>query len=350
MKAAVVIAWLVATGNCGGGKCAVPSRPEIAGGPYCGVYCVYAALTSFGNDVEFPALLEPKYVGSSMGSTLAELRSAATDFGAYAVPMQNLTAGSLRTSRHPIVLHVRRPGLDMPYAHWILFLGMEGEFARIVDPPHSVQLLELPVLLALWDGSGLVVAPSETSAEPIRAIAYLEQLIILGLGLAACIGLRAAFPKRRFGGPIVLVGASVGAALLYHLLHDQGILINQTATAQVVGNHFKPALVEVSAEDVQEQLAKGDLILIDARFPNDYAAGHLPSAVNLPVYSGLVERRDMLAKIRPGQHVVVYCQSESCPWGDVIAADLTFRGYKHVAVYRGGYAEWRKLERGTSDP
>ena len=112
----------------------------------------------------FEDFLKPAYVGSYNGSTLGELRQAVRSHGGYAEAMEQLTAASLQASSHPIILHVRRPGHNAPYAHWVLFLGVEQGKARIVDPPTAVQLIPFADLLSLWDGVGLVV-----SREPVNA-------------------------------------------------------------------------------------------------------------------------------------------------------------------------------------
>ena len=39
----------------------------------------------------------------------------------------------------------------------------------------------------------------------------------------------------------------------------------------------------VSREDVKKGLADGSMILIDVREPNEWAAGHIPGAVNMPL-------------------------------------------------------------------
>lgn len=50
-------------------------------GPYCGVYSVYGALVSLGlaEGLDPASLLQTKYVGSSDGSTMAELQQAVHD-------------------------------------------------------------------------------------------------------------------------------------------------------------------------------------------------------------------------------------------------------------------------------
>lgn len=327
-------------------------RPETSGGPYCGVYSVYAALRSLDVQLRFEDLLEPKYVGSHFGSSLGELKQAVADFGAHAEAMEGLTASALRGSQHPIILHVRRPGLKTPYAHWILFLGVEGDKARIVDPPHEVQLLPFAELLSLWDGVGLVVSREPVQTWPVRAAAWFEQgvflLLVAALLGAARFATGGASTARRPSVFPALLLLAVGLAAVSHLVHDEGFFRNRSAVAQVVGRHFEPRLPSLSVAEVESMLGQPDVTVIDARYPNAYKHGHLSGAVNLPIYAGLVERADVLAAVKPTDRVVVYCQSENCPWGEVIASDLVFRGYHKVSLFPGGWNAWKQHEQSKS--
>src|SRR5579884_3957483 len=166
----------------------VRKPPASSPGPYCGVYSVYAALRSQGINVRFEDLLQPKYIGSEDGSSLSELQMAARDFGAEAFPLEGLTATSLRAARYPIILHVRRPGKDTPFLHWILFLGNEGNRAHIIDPPNSVETVSFAQLLSLWDGVGLVIAKEPHATRSMFLASWLEQgvvLLLIAVGLGA---------------------------------------------------------------------------------------------------------------------------------------------------------------------
>lgn len=334
-----------------------PPEPavETSGGPYCGVYSLYAALRLHGKEVAFADLLTPKYISSYKGSTLGELRQAAMDFGAHAEAVDGLTAASLRASSDPIILHVRRPGFGTPYAHWVLFLGVEGGKARIVDPPHAVQLLPFAELLALWDGTGLMVAKAPVSTWPVRVAAWLELgalllFVVTVLGLARLAWERTSGRSHRPIGLAVLPSLALFIAVAAHVIADEGFFHNQAALAQVIGGHFKPQLAGLSVQEVADLLRDPNVTLIDARYPQAYEQGHLPGAINLPVYSGLVERSTVLGRIRPTHRVIVYCQSDRCPWGEVIASDLYYRGYRQTSLFPGGWNAWVKHEQARSRP
>lgn len=336
---------LVLALGCGAKLRAEVKAGEIAGGPYCGVYCVWTVLNMYGKEIPFEKLLEARYVGSYDGSTAEEVIRAAQDFGLHAVAMEQLTAGSLRATDRPIILHVRRPGPKTPYAHWVLFVGMEGDQARIVDPPNEVQTLSFAELLSLWDGTGIVVSDQPIDMAGIRLAAYTQQVVVLLLVIAVLMAGRWLLPDRRWVGWVAAGFLAVIAACCYHLFHEEGLFGNTVAVAQVKGRYFPPELPTVTTEEVAQMVGRPDVTFIDARFPIAYEHGHVPGAINLPVYSGLVDRSRVLAAIPPGNRVILYCESAGCGWGELVGCDLYHRGYRDTAIYRGGYREWYEHER-----
>ena len=325
---------------------------DFSGGPYCGIYSLYAALQLHGITVDFEKLVNKKYVGSYMGSSLAELQRAAGDCGAYAVPMEGLSAASLRAATEPILLHVRRPGYGHPFGHWIVFLGVEGSRARILDPPNPPQYLAFAELLAIWDGSGLVVSKVPVGTWRLRLASWLEYAVIgcfcfIGIALLALlVGRRrwADYRLVRFG---VMGGSGMLLALVFHLVSSEGFFFNGNALAQVLVVHFQPRLEKVTVEQVAQSLGRSDTTFIDARYPQAFRMGHLPGAINLPIYAGLPDRSRVLAGVPRTHRVIVYCQSNRCAWGEQIAADLYFRGYRRICVFPGGWAAWEEYMRGT---
>lgn len=71
------------------------ARKVQPGGPYCGLYCLHGALQAVGKGVPFESLLRPRYLSEREGSSVKELRQAATDAGAHAVALAGLSAESL---------------------------------------------------------------------------------------------------------------------------------------------------------------------------------------------------------------------------------------------------------------
>lgn len=99
----------------------------------------------------------------------------------------------------------------------------------------------------------------------------------------------------------------------------------------IAGNHLSGAERSIQWHEVADAVDAG-AVLLDVRTPAEYAAGHLPGAVNLP----LDELRERSAGI-PGHDLVVYC--EVGQRGHTAAALLDGRGYC-VRNLDGGYRTW----------
>jgi|GEM_PF-1940454 len=98
--------------------------------------------------------------------------------------------------------------------------------------------------------------------------------------------------------------------------------------------------VDDSFQIFQEKAAH----FIDARDPEEFAAGHIPGAVNipydqmtLPPYSQAISRLDKNGRI------VVYCNTHICSVSYTCAENLMYLGYNHVVIAEG-YMLW--AERG----
>ena len=82
------------------------------------------------------------------------------------------------------------------------------------------------------------------------------------------------------------------------------------------------------------EAAAGRAFLLDVRTPPEYAAGHIPGAVNVPID----DLRTRLAEVPKGRPVVAYCQVGQR--GYLATRVLAQAGYE-VANLGGGYATYR---------
>lgn len=78
---------------------------------------------------------------------------------------------------------------------------------------------------------------------------------------------------------------------------------------------------------------------VDARDPKLYAEGHIPGAVNIP-FEKLSENRATLDSIPKTDLVVTYCDGGDCHLSHDLSEQMNTEGWKRVAVYEGGWAEW----------
>jgi rhodanese-related sulfurtransferase len=82
-------------------------------------------------------------------------------------------------------------------------------------------------------------------------------------------------------------------------------------------------------------------LIIDAREPAEYAAGHIPGAINLP-YDEVVSDPDRLEAVDPGgRPIICYCGGGSCEVSIHLAESLVYQhGKKRVLVFMGGWPDW----------
>jgi rhodanese-related sulfurtransferase len=79
---------------------------------------------------------------------------------------------------------------------------------------------------------------------------------------------------------------------------------------------------------------KEPVVVVDVRFPSDFAKAHVPGAINLP--KGKWHDAAGLAKDRLN---VLYCYDQTCHLAAEAARELLARGYP-VAEMEGGFAAW----------
>ena len=96
----------------------------------------------------------------------------------------------------------------------------------------------------------------------------------------------------------------------------------------------------------------GRTLVVDARGPPEYEAGHIAGAVNVPYETVLAEPDRVKALDPQGRAIVVYCSGGRCELSKDLAHVLVEAGRRRVLVYEGGYPEWEAagfpVERGTA--
>jgi ArsR family transcriptional regulator len=136
---------------------------------------------------------------------------------------------------------------------------------------------------------------------------------------------------------------------VHYTLADDGILDVLTAlrrTAErniaeverVVRSYFNNLddLEPVTRKQLVKMIREGAVTVLDVRPPDEFALGHVPGAVNIPLRA-LKER---LSEINPDREIVAYCRGEYCVLSFEAVALLRARGFK-VRRLEEGLPEWR---------
>lgn len=113
---------------------------------------------------------------------------------------------------------------------------------------------------------------------------------------------------------------------------------NLAEVRELVSGYFRDrdAFEPVSHKDLLRRLNDGEVVVLDVRPEDEFAAGHVPDAINIPLKD--LPRR--LRQIPKRREIVAYCRGPYCVLAFEAVAMLRQRGY-HVRRLQDGYPEWK---------
>ena len=118
-------------------------------------------------------------------------------------------------------------------------------------------------------------------------------------------------------------------------------------TAHDLVEQAESSIQEISIQDASQAIETAD-VLIDVREADEYAAGHLAGAINIP--RGLLEFK-MTGEPHLADrnlHIVVYCKTSGRAALSAVA--LHQMGYVHVQSIAGGYDAWAEAKMPVVQP
>lgn len=92
----------------------------------------------------------------------------------------------------------------------------------------------------------------------------------------------------------------------------------------------------ISREQLAARMDEGVVTVIDVRPPDEYALGHLPGAINVP----LAELSVRSEGFEPGREVVAYCRGPWCVMSFEAVAELRRKGLRARRL-EDGLPEWK---------
>jgi len=194
--------------------------------------------------------------------------------------------------------------------------------SRALGSAHRLEILEL---LAQTERSVEELA-GLTGLAIANASQHLQQLRRVGLVEGRRDGKRVIY-KLADGQVVVMLAALSGVARR-----------NVGAVEKVLNSYFRERdnLEPISRKELVRRMRDGLVTLIDTRPPEEFAAGHLPDAINLPL--GQLTRR--LRELPRGRQIVAYCRGPYCVLSYEAVAELRKRGFKAFRL-EDGYPEWK---------
>jgi len=203
--------------------------------------------------------------------------------------------------------------------------GLYGLYARIGKALSSPCRLEILELLAQGERTVESLA-DEIGLSAANASQHLQALKQAGLVHARRQGL---FIHYSLADPAVFELSRAIRLVAERRLGDLARLVRQE-----FGD--RPDTEAVSFEDLMARLRDGDVVVLDTRPLNEYAAGHIAGAISVPVH----ELKQRLRRLPRHKEYVAYCRGPYCVYADR-AVELLRKSGRRARRLRGGLPEWR---------
>lgn len=82
------------------------------------------------------------------------------------------------------------------------------------------------------------------------------------------------------------------------------------------------------------------VLLLDARVPSAFEAGHIPGAMNVPRAGIDADKAKLAPELANPKYVIVYGENPGDGYAAAITKRLLRAGQKGARLFRGGVAEW----------
>jgi len=199
------------------------------------------------------------------------------------------------------------------------------QFARVGKALSSANRLELLEFIAQGERTVDVLA-TLSGLSVANTSQHLQQLRQTGLLTARKEG---QFVSYRLAGDDVLVLLNSLRQVAEHHLADVERLVNSFLTV-------KDSLEPIPANELLQRVRDGLVTVLDVRPREEYDAGHLTGAVNVP----LAELEQHLDQLSTDKEIVAYCRGPHCVLAFDAVARLRGHGFKARRL-ETGYPEWK---------
>ncbi len=313
---------------------------ESIGNGLCGAISVCTALHLLGSHATVQDFYSARFIGSCRGSTAEQIVSMLKHSGAAGTLVSGIGGWELRFLSGPLIASVRSRAASPEFDHWCVVIRDEQGIIMFADDGRPVRMT-VAEFLGLWSGVGVVASMKDDNtllhfqaARLIPFSAFFLVAAIAGLVRHFCRPETARMKTAALS--VVPVCAVVLSGMLFFgdpLNHSAGL---RAATAAFTGK----SIHEVPLSEFIDIVESGTRLLVDARRRVDYEDGSISNAVSIPMNLSGVELRWLLDGVPRDTPIVVFCQSQACPYDRIVAEQLDAMSFDDVVVSVAGYREY----------
>ena len=205
-------------------------------------------------------------------------------------------------------------------------MALFDAFASVAQALGSGRRAEIVDLLAQGERSVEEIA-NEISQSVANTSQHLRLLARAGL-----------VRSRREGTRVFYRLASERVGDLWAAVRD--VAVRHVAEVNQLADEYlgeRDEVEHVSATELQERLARGDVVVLDVRPEPEFKAGHIPGAQSVP----LAALASLAPKLPRRRQIVAYCRGPYCVYADDAVRLLKGSGLKARRL-DVGFPEWRR--------
>jgi rhodanese-related sulfurtransferase len=161
-------------------------------------------------------------------------------------------------------------------------------------------------------------------------------------------------PKTIFQEVITILVFSIVLSLGFNFLSGRDIIIK----AKSVETEFVPDSIlfnsktivpdsiskrSISLSQLRNMIAVRSAVVIDARNPEAYEKGHVPSAINVPLLK-MFDYISALSSLPTDTLIIVYCEGIDCELSSNLAASLKSMNFTRIFIYQAGIEGWQNAK------
>ena len=204
-------------------------------------------------------------------------------------------------------------------------LALYEQLSRVAQALGSAGRLQILEFIAQGERSVDTLA-AMTGLSVANTSKHLQALRQVGLASARKEGVRVYYSV---AGDDVIALISALRAVAEHRVAEVERLVRQWLARR---DEMEP----VAAADLLKRVKRKLVTVLDVRPAEEYAAGHIPGAINVPVE----KLEGFIARLPKRKEVVAYCRGPYCLMSFVAVEKLRQRGFRARRL-ENGLPEWR---------
>jgi rhodanese-related sulfurtransferase len=153
--------------------------------------------------------------------------------------------------------------------------------------------------------------------------------------------------KRVIFEVVVIALLSICLSIGVNGFRPDGLPLMPGSTSQSPTNPASENVRSISIEQAILKYREGKALFADARSPEDYAAGHIKGALNLPEQQEDQWLNAIVTDEEPDRLIITYCDGQHCPLAQRLAQELHQAGFDNVYYLPDGWKKWQEYKMPT---